>query len=81
MRKLIVCNFSTVDGFYEDQHHDIGSLFEHYHPDYHGDNHFDFYNAGRRPDDSVCNRIRAALDAETRSPPCHSLAATPCGFF
>ena len=45
MRKLIVSNFSTVDGFYEDQDHDIGSLFEHYHPDYHGDNHFDFYNA------------------------------------
>ena len=36
-----------MDGFYEDQDHDIGSLFEYYHPDYHGDNHFDFYNADR----------------------------------
>src|SRR5437773_545897 len=45
MRKLIVSNFSTVDGYYEDKNKDIGSLFDYYHQDYSGDNHFDFYNA------------------------------------
>src|SRR5882757_4377853 len=45
MRKLIVSNFVTLDGYYEDKHKDIGSLFDYYHPDYYGDNTFDFYNA------------------------------------
>jgi len=45
MRKLIVSNFVTDDGFYEDQSKEIGSLFEYNHPDYYGDNQYDFYNA------------------------------------
>ena len=45
MRTLIVCNFVTVDGRYEDDDHDIGSFFEHQHPDYHGADSFDHYNA------------------------------------
>lgn len=45
MRTLTVCNFTTVDGVYEDDAHDIVSLFEHWHPDYHGTDTFDFHNA------------------------------------
>jgi len=44
MRTLTVCNFTTIDGVYEDDTHDIGSLFEHWHPDYHGSDTFDFHN-------------------------------------
>lgn len=47
MRKLIVSNFLTLDGLYEGPGHDIGPLFDHFHPDYHGDNSFDYYNAER----------------------------------
>ncbi|TDN92434.1 dihydrofolate reductase family protein [Microbacterium sp. BK668] len=45
-RKLIVCNFVTVDGRYEDDDHDIVSFFEHHHPDYEGADSFDHYTAG-----------------------------------
>ncbi len=45
VRPLIVCNFVTVDGRYEDDDHDIGSFFEHWHPDYHGADTFDHYTA------------------------------------
>jgi len=45
MRKLIVSNFITVDGYYEGKDKSINSLYDHYHPDYYGDNSFDFYNA------------------------------------
>jgi dihydrofolate reductase len=45
MRTLTVCNFVTVDGRYEDHDHDIASFFEHQHPDYHGADSFDHYNA------------------------------------
>jgi len=45
MRKLIVSNFLTLDGLYDGKDKNIGSLFEYYHPDYYGDNSFDFYNA------------------------------------
>ena len=45
MRKLIVSNFATVDGFYEGKDKSINGFFDYYHPDYHGDNRFDFYNA------------------------------------
>jgi len=47
MRKLIVSNFSTLDGYYEGKNKDIGGFFEYYHPDYVGDNSFDYYNAER----------------------------------
>lgn len=45
VRTLTVCNFVTVDGRYEDDEHDIVSFFEHWHPDYHGADSFDFYTA------------------------------------
>lgn len=43
MRTLTVCNFVTVDGRYEDDNHDILSFFEHWHPDYHDADSFDYY--------------------------------------
>jgi len=45
MRTLTVCNFVTVDGFYEDDDHDIRSFFEHHHPDYDGADSYDHYTA------------------------------------
>ena len=45
MRKLIVSNFSTVDGYYEGKDKRINGLFDYYHQDYSGDNSFDYYNA------------------------------------
>src|ERR1041384_4901716 len=47
MRKLIVSNFVTLDGYYEDKGKSINSFFEYYHDDYRGDNSFDYYNAER----------------------------------
>lgn len=47
MRKLIVNNFSTLDGYYEGKDRDIISLYEHYHPSYEGEDSFDHYNAER----------------------------------
>ncbi|MCX6017683.1 MAG: dihydrofolate reductase family protein [Chloroflexi bacterium] len=45
MRKLIVSNFVTVDGFYEDENKDIASFFAQQHPDYAADDTFDYFNA------------------------------------
>jgi dihydrofolate reductase len=47
MRKLIVNNFVTVDGYYEAKDKTIDSLFEYYHKDYEGDQNFDYYAAER----------------------------------
>ncbi|HLO33945.1 MAG TPA: dihydrofolate reductase family protein [Anaerolineales bacterium] len=47
MRKLIVSNFLTLDGYYEGKDKSINSLFDYYHEDYSGDDSFDFYNAER----------------------------------
>jgi|SRR5215216_635081 len=47
MRKLIVNNFVTLDGYYEGKDKSINSLFDYYHEDYSGDNSFDFYAAER----------------------------------
>ncbi len=47
MRRLIVCNFVTVDGFYEARDKTIDGLFEHQHPDYAGDDSFDHYTTER----------------------------------
>lgn len=44
MRKLIVSNFVTMDGYYEAKDKTIDGLFEFYHPDYAGDQNFDLYN-------------------------------------
>ena len=45
MRKLIVSNFLTLDGLYDGKDKNIHSLYDYYHPDYYGDDSFDFYNA------------------------------------
>ncbi len=47
MRKLIVSNFVSLDGYYEGKDKSINSLFDYYHKDYSGDDSFDFYNAER----------------------------------
>jgi dihydrofolate reductase len=47
MRKVIVSNFVTVDGYYEAKDKTIDDLFEFYHEDYSGDQNFDYYNTER----------------------------------
>jgi dihydrofolate reductase len=47
MRKLIVSNFLTIDGYYEGKDKSIDSLYDYYHEDYSGDNSYDYYNAER----------------------------------
>ncbi|NTY00589.1 dihydrofolate reductase family protein [Deinococcus sp. JMULE3] len=43
MRPLIVCNFVTLDGCYEDAGRTLAPLFTYQHPDYHADDGFDHY--------------------------------------
>jgi dihydrofolate reductase len=47
MRKLIVSNFATLEGYYEGKDKSINSLFDYYHEDYSADDAFDHYNAER----------------------------------
>ena len=47
MRKLIVSNFITLDGYYEGKDKSLSGLFDYYHTDYHGDDNFDHYNTER----------------------------------
>lgn len=47
MRKLIVSNFVTLDGYYESKNKNLEGLFDYYHEDYQGDDNFDFYNKER----------------------------------
>ena len=47
MRKLIVSNFVTLDGYYDDKDKSFNSLFDYYHEDYSGDDNFDHYNTER----------------------------------
>jgi dihydrofolate reductase len=47
MRKLIVSNFVTLDGYYEGKDKSLNSIFDYYHEDYSGDDHFDHYNTER----------------------------------
>jgi dihydrofolate reductase len=47
VRRLIVCNFVTVDGYYEANDKTIDGLFEYRHPDYAGDDSFDHYTTER----------------------------------
>jgi hypothetical protein len=47
MRKLIVSNLVTLDGYYEGKDKSVNSLFDYFHEDYSGDENFDFYNAER----------------------------------
>jgi dihydrofolate reductase len=45
MRKLIVSNFVTLDGYYEGVGKSIAPLYTYQHEDYEKDNSYDFYNA------------------------------------
>src|SRR5690606_30804402 len=47
MRKLIVSNFVTLDGYYDGKDKNLSDIFEYFHEDYHGDDTFDFYNTER----------------------------------
>ncbi len=47
MRKLIVCNFVTLDGYYEREDKTFGAFFDFYHEDYAGDDTFDYYHTER----------------------------------
>jgi dihydrofolate reductase len=47
LRKLIVSNLVTLDGYYEGKDRTVDSLFEHYPEEYSGDQHFDEYNTER----------------------------------
>ena len=47
MRKLIVCNFVTLDGFYEREDKTFDAFFDFYHEDYIGDDTFDYYHTER----------------------------------
>ncbi|MCU0522840.1 MAG: dihydrofolate reductase family protein [Anaerolineae bacterium] len=47
MRKLIVSNLMTLDGYYEGTGRSLAALFDFCHPDYAGDESFDAYNAER----------------------------------
>ncbi len=47
MRKVIVSNLHSIDGYYEGPDGDLGSMFTHFHPDYAGDEQFDHYNTER----------------------------------
>ena len=47
MRKLIVSNLISLDGYYEGKDRNLNALFDYFHEDYAGDENFDFYNAER----------------------------------
>ncbi|MBO0706908.1 MAG: dihydrofolate reductase family protein [Candidatus Dormibacteraeota bacterium] len=47
MRKLIVDNLVSLDGFYEGRGRNVDALFENFHPDYAGDDRFDQYATER----------------------------------
>ena len=47
MRKLIVGNFLTLDGYYDGKDRSLNKIFEYRHDDYAGDNNFDYYNTER----------------------------------
>jgi dihydrofolate reductase len=47
MRKIIVSNLATLDGYYEGKGNSLDAVFDYFHPDYHGDQNFDHYNAER----------------------------------
>lgn len=47
MRKLIVSNFVTLDGYYEKENKTFDAFFDFYHEAYAGDDTFDYYNTER----------------------------------
>jgi dihydrofolate reductase len=44
MRRLIVSNFVTLDGYYESKNKTFDGFFDYQHEDYQGDDSFDYYN-------------------------------------
>jgi hypothetical protein len=80
-RRLIVCNFVTVDGRYEDDDHDIASFFEYQHPDYQGADTFDHCTTGllRNADVLLLSGRRSALgNLSYWCPPTWPAAARRC---
>jgi dihydrofolate reductase len=47
MRKLIVSNFLTLDGYYDGKDKNLDGIFDYQHADYAGDDQFDYYNTER----------------------------------
>jgi dihydrofolate reductase len=47
MRKIIVSNLLSLDGYYEGKDRSLKELFKYLHPDYAGGEEFDYYNAER----------------------------------
>ena len=47
MRKFIVANLVTLDGYYEGKDRNLDPFFEYFHPDYNGDQNFDNYMTER----------------------------------
>jgi dihydrofolate reductase len=47
MRKLIVCNLTSLDGYYEGNDRNLNALFDYFHEDYHGDQNLDYYYTER----------------------------------
>lgn len=47
MRKLIVSNMLSLDGYYEGKGRDLGPMFTYFHKDYSGDQQFDTYMTER----------------------------------
>ena len=45
MRKLIVSNFLTLDGYYEAKNKTFDKFFDYFHEDYGNNEAFDYYNA------------------------------------
>lgn len=64
MRKVIVNNFMTLDGYYESKDRTFGSFFDSYHPDYYNTDHYDHYNAEqmRAADTLVISGRKSFLD-------------------
>ena len=47
MRKLIVGNLMSLDGYYEGKDKSLDALYDYFHEDYHGDQNFDYYMTER----------------------------------
>jgi dihydrofolate reductase len=47
VRKLIVSNILSLDGYYEGKNKSLDALFDYFHEDYAGDQHLDLYQAER----------------------------------
>jgi dihydrofolate reductase len=45
MRKIIVSNICSIDGYYEGKNRSLDALFDYFHEDYAGDEHLDHYMA------------------------------------